>query len=336
MLSRKLAEALKARRNKTLGSSLKSTSNNNEKRETKDASHQKRKRKRKRKGNTNSIEKKTKGRKKNRQLKVGMGQATLRPSQPSSSITHPRPSATSSTNKLRERLQGAQFRWLNEKLYTCRGDEAFKYFRSNPGQFKKYHAGFVKQAKSWTTNPLDEMIDTVKRHPKWVVGDFGCGEARLSASVSNVVHSFDLVADNERITACDMANVPLANSTLDAAIFCLSLMGTNIPDFIQEANRCLKPNGTLLIAEVISRMSIGGILNESPFIDAISDEGFQLKSRRILSKMFILMTFRKIESRKQKGKAHSSKKKRKSSESKNSKTGKEPSTLLAPCLYKKR
>jgi len=39
-----------------------------------------------------------------------------------------------------------------------------------------------------------------------VVADFGCGEAKIARSVPNVVHSFDLVALNEHVTACDMAN----------------------------------------------------------------------------------------------------------------------------------
>ena len=34
---------------------------------------------------------------------------------------------------------------------------------------------------------------------------------------------------------------PLASSSVDIAVFCLSLMGTNFPSYIQEANRVLKP-----------------------------------------------------------------------------------------------
>jgi len=40
-----------------------------------------------------------------------------------------------------------------------------------------------------------------------VVADFGCGDAKIARSVANVVHSFDLVALNEHVTACDMAHV---------------------------------------------------------------------------------------------------------------------------------
>ena len=37
------------------------------------------------------------------------------------------------------------------------------------------------------------------------------------------------------------AQVPLEDESVDVAVFCLSLMGTNIRDFLEEANRVLKP-----------------------------------------------------------------------------------------------
>lgn len=73
-----------------------------------------------------------------------------------------------------------------------------------------------------------------------MIADFGCGEAGLAKSVKQTVHSFDLVAANELVTACDMAHVPLEDSSVDVAVFCLSLMGTNLHDFLTEANRVLK------------------------------------------------------------------------------------------------
>lgn len=73
-----------------------------------------------------------------------------------------------------------------------------------------------------------------------MIADFGCGEAELAKSVKQKVHSFDLVAANDSVTACDMAHVPLTNASVDVAVFCLSLMGTNLQDYIVEANRILK------------------------------------------------------------------------------------------------
>ncbi len=35
--------------------------------------------------------------------------------------------------------------------------------------------------------------------------------------------------------------MPLASASVDVAVFCLSLMGTNMTDFLMEAHRVLKP-----------------------------------------------------------------------------------------------
>ena len=40
------------------------------------------------------------------------------------------------------------------------------------------------------------------------VADFGCGDAKLAASIQNKeMHSFDLVALNNKVTVADIANV---------------------------------------------------------------------------------------------------------------------------------
>lgn len=52
---------------------------------------------------------------------------------------------------------------------------------------EKYHRGFREQVEKWPVHPLDIIIDWLGKYPKTTVADFGCGEARLSASVRNKV-----------------------------------------------------------------------------------------------------------------------------------------------------
>ena len=57
-----------------------------------------------------------------------------------------------------------------------------------------------------------------------------------------------------------LTQVPLPNNSVDIAIFCLSLMGTNLVDFLVEAKRVLKPryqffSYTFLIQGVKSLMT---------------------------------------------------------------------------------
>jgi hypothetical protein len=44
-----------------------------------------------------------------------------------------------------------------------------------------------------------------------VIADFGCGDAAIArcAELDCVVHSFDLVAKNDYVTACDIMDVPV-------------------------------------------------------------------------------------------------------------------------------
>ncbi|MFN7124078.1 MAG: hypothetical protein ACK4NM_18785 [Hydrogenophaga sp.] len=54
-------------------------------------------------------------------------------------------------------------------------------------------------------------VHLARANPALRVGDFGCGDAKIARSVPNTVHSFDLVAVNDRVTACDMAHVRAAS-----------------------------------------------------------------------------------------------------------------------------
>ena len=53
-----------------------------------------------------------------------------------------------------------------------------------------------------------------------MVADFGCGEAAIAQSVVNKVHSFDLVAKNKFVTACDMAKVCVNHKSFRFVIYC--------------------------------------------------------------------------------------------------------------------
>lgn len=53
--------------------------------------------------------------------------------------------------------------------------------------------------------------------------------------------SFDLISLDPCVQACDMSHTPLLTGQVNVVVFCLSLMGTNLKDYIIEANRVLKP-----------------------------------------------------------------------------------------------
>ena len=208
--------------------------------------------------------------------------------------SYPKNSLSSLQSKFLKKLNGAKFRRLNEDLYTKPSDASFLKFQENPQLFFDYHEGFREQVKSWPKNPLDVIINEIRKmqSTKLIIGDFGCGDAVLSQSIQNKVHSFDLVARNDSVTACNIANVPLKNNVLDVAVFCLALMGTDYYKFIIESHRVLKSGGTLLIAEVESRFCHKEPRNTKELLQDNKLKGKQKKNTNILKngcKAFISM-----------------------------------------------
>jgi ribosomal RNA-processing protein 8 len=195
----------------------------------------------------------------------------------------------------KKKLEGAKFRMINEVLYSSRGEKSFDTFQKDPKLFDIYHEGFREQASHWPDNPLTIIIDWLKtKHPKAIIADLGAGDAELAESVTNKVHSFDLVSKNDRVVAADIANLPLDDSTVDIAVFCLSLMGTNIGDFLSEAYRILKPKGILKIAEVRSRFE-GEADGMKKFLRVLKRAGFDITEKPSSNKMFFMLECAKSE-----------------------------------------
>lgn len=189
----------------------------------------------------------------------------------------------------KKKLEGAKFRMINEQLYTSRGEKSFETFQSDPKLFDIYHEGFREQASHWPDNPLTIIINWLKtKHPKAIIADLGAGDAELAESVTNKVHSFDLVSKNSRVVAADIAQLPLGDCSVDIVVFCLSLMGTNIGDFLKEAIRILKPKGIMKIAEVRSRFE-GTEDGMKKFLRVLKKAGFDITEKPSSNKMFFIL-----------------------------------------------
>jgi ribosomal RNA-processing protein 8 len=210
-------------------------------------------------------------------------------------------------------LEGSRFRWLNECLYTEESSKSFDLFQKQPELFQAYHIGFRSQVKAWPLTPVEECCIFILNELKAgsAIGDFGCGDAKLAQNLKDkmIVHSFDLVSVHPLVTACNIAQVPLEPKVLDMAVFSLSLMGTDWPRFIEEAQRCLKVGGILYIAEVQSRIADFG-----KFVDGFKSSFAVLKQENVKEKYFVKVLLKKTSDR----------------------PLKLDPNLLKPCLYKRR
>ncbi|KAI4277222.1 MAG: hypothetical protein LQ337_001936 [Flavoplaca oasis] len=112
-------------------------------------------------------------------------------------------------------------------------------------------------------------VDPLPRHfqtKTCTIVDLGCGDAHLHGSLLPLtdslnlkLSSFDLAPgagpNAHLITVSDIAKLPLADKSVDVAIFCLALMGTNWIDFVVEAARVVRVGGECWVGEVRSRFT---------------------------------------------------------------------------------
>ncbi len=171
-------------------------------------------------------------------------------------ITVPLPDADSADVE-RRRVRYGDFSRMNHRWNQGRSETTHERLRDNPEEWAQYHTLYREARKDWAVVPYEEMIRWCQKRSGLVIGDFGCGEAKLAEALAerHTVHSFDHVAVNDAVVACDMGQVPLVDETLDVAIFSLSLMGANFTDYLREARRTLKLDGRLHIIESTARFT---------------------------------------------------------------------------------
>jgi len=181
---------------------------------------------------------------------------------------------------------------MNQKINKEISSKTHQNFCKNPAEWEMYHALYREERKDWSIVPYKEALTWLKKRPHWIIGDFGCGEAFLAKELKNKIYSFDHVAIDESVVACDMVKVPLEDSILDAAVFSLSLMGANYIDYIIEAHRCLKLDGHLWIAEATSRISEISLFKE--MLERLGFDVFQITQKWKFSFIKAIKTDREI------------------------------------------
>ncbi len=173
------------------------------------------------------------------------------------------------------------FSKMNYRWNTSKSTTTNERLQANPEEWEQYHTLYRKARETWTATPFEEIISWCNKREGYAIGDFGCGEAQLASALADrhTVHSFDHVAINDSVVACDMAHTALEDSVLDVAVFSLSLMGANVTDYLMEAHRTLKIDGQLHIVEATSRFA-----DRDAFAASLGGLGFDVISVKDLWK----------------------------------------------------
>ena len=146
----------------------------------------------------------------------------------------------------------------NQKINTERSSTTHHRMLKNSEEWHEYHRNYREERKDWRVIPFNEWIKRIKKlSERFIIGDFGCGEALVGKSIGSRVINFDHVAIDSNVISCDMSNVSehIKKGGLDVALFSLSLMGKNWEDYLKEASRCLNENGLLFISETTNSLS---------------------------------------------------------------------------------
>lgn len=176
----------------------------------------------------------------------------------------------------------SDFSEMNNEFNKSNSDTIHEKIQKDPQYLVRYHEKMDERMKTWSVDPVKVIFNKInrlgpeRRVNEMVIGDFGCGKARLAELLNkNRVYSFDHHNIlNGKIVACDMKKTPLRRNKLDVAVFCLSLMGQNWTEYITEAKRCLDKNGWLFIVETTKQLNA----RLSTLKDEIIKQEFEMRS----------------------------------------------------------
>jgi len=176
------------------------------------------------------------------------------------------------------------FNIMNKVFNTSNSDTMHEKIKQDPQYLVRYHQKLDETRKLWTVDPIKVIANKINNLPipdhiiaKMVIGDFGCGRARLAELLNNKVYNFDhhnILGEN--VIACDMRRTLLKRETLDVVVFSLSLMGQNWTEYIAEAKRCLRKRGMLMIAETTKSLTA----RLSGLKDEITKNEFEIRSEK--------------------------------------------------------
>jgi len=167
------------------------------------------------------------------------------------------------------------FTKLNQNINVSNSSTNHQKFLKNPETWHEYHRLYREERAKWPIIPYEHWIKRIKKFSdSYLIGDFGCGEAKLHEKFGSRVMSFDHVSIAPHVQSCDMRDVSefIKDDKMAIAVFSLSLMGKNWTDYIKEASRCLSENGLLFISETTNSLThrLSDLRNE------IAKHGFEI------------------------------------------------------------
>ena len=165
---------------------------------------------------------------------------------------------------------------IHQKASTSSSKHMNEFFKSNPDKWREYHSIRERNKKEWVEDPIAVIADKLNKNNHQIIADLGCGMNQLKTLVSSYSqwYSFDHYSDDDTVIKADVSDLKeyLQDNSVDAAVFCMSLWGTNYMDYIKEAYRYLNYGGIMYIAEPKDK------INQEELIGGAMQIGFEIIS----------------------------------------------------------
>lgn len=168
--------------------------------------------------------------------------------------------------KIREYSSESIITSTHQKASTSTSTRMHEWFSEDKSRWKDYHKVREEIIKDWVENPITVIAERLNENPGQTIADLGCGMNKLKDLVKNYKawYSFDHCAVDPSVVEADCSDLHeyLGDESVDSAVFCMSLWGTNYLDSIKEAHRYLKTGGTLYVVEPKEKVDQSVLLGE--------------------------------------------------------------------------
>ena len=168
--------------------------------------------------------------------------------------------------KIREYSSESIITSTHQKASTSTSTRMHEWFCEDKSRWEDYHKVREENIKDWVENPITVIAERLNENPGQTIADLGCGMNRLKDLVKNYKawYSFDHCAVDPSVVEADCSDLHeyLGDESVDSAVFCMSLWGTNYLDSIKEAHRYLKTGGTLYVVEPKDKVDQSVLLGE--------------------------------------------------------------------------
>jgi ribosomal RNA-processing protein 8 len=166
------------------------------------------------------------------------------------------------TNEERKLRNKSQLSELHKIYKSMNSENLHKKFNENLELWNDYHTISEKNEESFPEeeiprNRIIQELNKIKVNRKKIVVDLGCGKAHISKKFKNDSRfefmNYDHISFDSSVECCDISAVPLEENSVEIAILCLSMWGSNCKSYISEVYRILETCGKLYIIEPTKR-----------------------------------------------------------------------------------